>query len=204
MIPTLTNPLGLPQYHRLQYLESTGTQWIDTGLIMSGADFTIEWEADTTDIVYDRTMFGTQCRDPENASNWIWAGQLYCTAAGKYNLYIGRNYKTNISISGGRHTFQLTLASGTVTLLVDGSSAAQITGATYPPQTYPTTLFANNYNGAPQQRPTMKLYGWKAVENGVTVRDMIPVLDKSGVPCMYDQVTRTPKYNAGTGAFNYD
>ena len=203
MIPTITNPLGIPPYKRLQYLASTGTQYIDTGLIMSGADFTIEWEADTTDIVSDRTMFGTQCRDPENASNWVWAGQLYCTAAGKYNLYIGRNYKTNISISGGRHTFQLSLASGTVTLLVDGNSAAQISNVQYPPQTYATILFGNNYDNRPQQRPSMRFYRWKVTENGVPVRNMIPILDHSGVPCMYDTVTRTLKYNAGTGTFNY-
>ena len=37
--------------------------------------------------------------------------------------------------------------------------------------------------------------------NNILVRDFIPVLDKDGVPCMYDKVTVQFFYNQGTGQF---
>ena len=33
--------------------------------------------------------------------------------------------------------------------------------------------------------------------------DLVPALDPTGRPCMFDLVTRTPFYNAGTGEFLY-
>lgn len=38
-------------------------------------------------------------------------------------------------------------------------------------------------------------------QNTQVTRDLIPALDPTGSPCMYDTVTRTPFYNSGTGAF---
>ena len=194
----------LPYSTKLSYLESTGTQYVDTGLVMSGADFSIDWEVDTTDITTDRTMFGAQHLDPDGtASDWIWSGQLYCSAEEKYTLLVGKNYQFNISIEAGRHVCNLFLANGTATLLVDGVQKAQISNVVYPAQVHSTTLFANNFGGRPQQKPAMRLYRWKLTENGSAARDLIPVLDKSGVPCMYDRVTNRLFYNAGTGTFNY-
>ena len=49
----------------------------------------------------------------------------------------------------------------------------------------------------------MFLDDWKYWRNGTLAQHLIPVLDRSGVPCLYDTVTRTLIYNAGTGTFNY-
>ena len=47
----------------------------------------------------------------------------------------------------------------------------------------------------------VKFYYLKLYDNDILVRDMIPVLDKDGVPCMYDKVENKFYYNAGTGDF---
>lgn len=39
--------------------------------------------------------------------------------------------------------------------------------------------------------------------SGTLIHDFIPCLDDSNVPCMYDWVTDTTKYNGGTGSFLY-
>lgn len=39
------------------------------------------------------------------------------------------------------------------------------------------------------------------VENQI---DLIPAIDPSGVPCMYDLISRQPLYNQGTGEFLYE
>lgn len=46
-----------------------------------------------------------------------------------------------------------------------------------------------------------KYYRVKFYKRDFLIRDMIPVLDKDGVPCMYDKVERKFYYNAGTGDF---
>ena len=46
-----------------------------------------------------------------------------------------------------------------------------------------------------------KLYYFQIYDNGTLVRDMIPVLDENGVPCMLDKVGGQFYYNAGTGSF---
>ena len=47
----------------------------------------------------------------------------------------------------------------------------------------------------------VRLYYFQLYDNDILIRDFIPVLDKNGVPCMYDKVERKFYYNAGTGQF---
>ena len=46
-----------------------------------------------------------------------------------------------------------------------------------------------------------RVYKFKLTDNDVLVRDMIPVLDMDGTPCMYDKVEGKFYYNQGTGQF---
>ena len=46
-----------------------------------------------------------------------------------------------------------------------------------------------------------KCYYVKMTREGKVVADFIPALAPTGVPCMFDTVTRKPFYNKGTGAF---
>lgn len=41
----------------------------------------------------------------------------------------------------------------------------------------------------------MNIYDCKIYDNDVLVRDIIPVLDKNGVACMYDKVNKKFYYN---------
>ena len=49
----------------------------------------------------------------------------------------------------------------------------------------------------------LQVYGAKITLNNELVRDYIPVLDKNGVPCLYEKVERKFYYNQGTGDFLY-
>ncbi|MBP5717864.1 MAG: hypothetical protein J6X53_02640, partial [Abditibacteriota bacterium] len=49
----------------------------------------------------------------------------------------------------------------------------------------------------------MRLYSWKYWRGGTLAQHLVPVLDRQDVPCLYDTVSRTLKYNAGTGTFDY-
>ena len=63
-------------------------------------------------------------------------------------------------------------------------------------------LFAHNMgNGRIEQRSSYKNYGFKITQDGVLVRDYIPIKDYNGVACMYDLVTKQIFYNSGSGNF---
>lgn len=49
----------------------------------------------------------------------------------------------------------------------------------------------------------IRCYSFK-IYNDTLVRDYIPVLDKDGVPCLYDKVEDKFYYNQGTGEFLYE
>lgn len=44
---------------------------------------------------------------------------------------------------------------------------------------------------------------WKLYKDNVLKNHLVPCLDEVGSPCMYDLVTKTTFYNAGTGEFSY-
>lgn len=48
------------------------------------------------------------------------------------------------------------------------------------------------------------IYQFKHMKNGVLVTDMIPCLDKNGIPCMFDTVSKKTFYNKGTRGFLYE
>ena len=58
-------------------------------------------------------------------------------------------------------------------------------------------------NGTSRLKSISRIYDFKIYENGNIVMNLIPCLDPSGVPCMYDTISRTTFYNAGTGQFTY-
>lgn len=69
---------------------------------------------------------------------------------------------------------------------------------------YPLYLFTINLAGVRANVMRFKVYYFKAWENDILVRDMIPVLDWNDRPCMYDKVSGELFYNQGTGEFKYE
>lgn len=62
------------------------------------------------------------------------------------------------------------------------------------------TIFGTTGNNfaLPQRKRT-----YKQKINGVLVYDLLPCLDDTGAPCMYDRVSKTAFYNSGSGDFTY-
>ena len=195
MIPTLTNPLGIsPAYgRRLQYLESTGTQYIDTGIAPDFAN------GDRTEIrfygaAYSGSapcIFGSRESGVRNAVYLLVNSLLVADADGYSSITIA-------NLATGDHALSINDTTGTPDG-VDLTIPRRVTCG------LPLFLFAlNNYGtGTYGIYSGMKLYDWKYWHNGTLAQHLVPVLDRSGVPCLYDTVTRTLIYNAGTGAFNY-
>ena len=191
-------------YNSIEYLESTGTQWIDTGFKFTGNVVKYDLVYVIPAALQDKTLFGAS----DNNVNWsglqyyygndginnqlrngLYVGGLSWSATSQdtigttyvYSLTVDRNNLTwNRSKNGSTNSGTFT---GTVTSNVN------------------VTLFAHNMGNSVVQRAAYRVYSFKITQDGVVVRDFVPAKDASGVACMYDKVSGTFFYNAGSGNF---
>ena len=183
----------LPYSRKLAYIESTGTQYIDTGVKPDYAN------GDSIEIqAYRASYTGLQpclygSREIDNL-NGIYAMptaigladnvgfQLISTPYEQGN-YSSKVNNTNIIVNGVTYTTPKQVTCGLPVFIFTLNN-------------YGTEVYGK-YSG-------MKLYEWKYYQNGALKQSLIPVLDSNSVPCLYDEVGRTLIYNAGTGTFNYN
>lgn len=186
-------------YTPLSYLESTGTQYIDTNYAFKD---NFAWEITFEGITDSATLFGGRTSSVRTAILFQLASpkSTVCPIAG----FNGTTTPFKFSdLSTGKHTVKLSIASNKGSAWVDGTqlynnesfTGSYISGTTQ-------ALFADKYNdGSFKELTSSKVYSLKMWQNGELVRNFIPVLDANGVPCMYDKTNDAYYYNSGTGSF---
>ena len=181
-------------YTPIEYIENNGNMTINTGIIVG--DNTVTFSADLQPVsgFNDGNMGLFQCgNDGVNFGGSASIG-VYQNKWGM--LLPGKDFNLFTDVTANRIQFDFT---------VDNSSAS-VTGDLN------KTTISDNYAYGEQWRSNdchmiaknslkIKLYSAKMYINNTLVRDMIPVLDPDGVPCMYDKVSDQFFYNAGTGSF---
>lgn len=194
-------------YTQLEYLESSGTQYINTGFKMSSGGKT---ETKAMYIAFSSgqcTVFGCQnAASPWNVCFLRTSGadgtlQFYVTEVRigqSPTVYISTNtvyeataeYDATTSTSrlSFRHALEDTVATGTNTTS---------------PADYPLFLFACNTAGSVEHQSTARIYYFNAYNaSGEPARRMYPARRNSdSVLGMYDTVNNTFYTNAGTGTF---
>lgn len=173
---------------RVAYIESIGTQWIDTN-VLSNENCKVEVEFSGSLTIGNRTAYGSN-------EFRISANELNSTISLAYGSDI--NMIENIDLSE-KHTVEF---NGTGEFKLDGelihSSTANVSSW------YNIYMFKVNQNGTliggsnPQ-----KIYECKIWQGEELVRWFIPTSISNRVACMYDKVSKTHYYNKGTGDFAY-
>ena len=183
------------------FIESTGTQAINTLAQYTSDVFEIEWRAIDTTTSGNTTLFACTSVSP-------YSGGLYGTNSSR-KYYIGTtgdrqlNYSSN---DGLIHSWKLTSDGTDVTLYKDGTQVGQITASGIA-KNLDIFLFCGGYSGTSSsssltQFAKWKLYGWKFTSNSTLVRNFLPVKNTSTSEyAMYDTVTKTIYHNSGTGSF---
>lgn len=176
----------------LEYIETSGTQYIDTGVVATG--YTTA-QGVFSDIPY-----------PDSGSIVLF-GSRYDT--GGYKLFSANVYSTNFKFfyasSSGILDIYQTPSTAVVTLSpTEGRTNSYKGSLTSTKQDYinPIYIFRRSCPSGvdPLACPSGRLHSFKVWEGETLVRDMVPYR-KNGVVCMYDKVSQTYFYNAGTGAF---
>ena len=183
---------GWLAYTPIEYLESSGTQWIDTLYKPNGLT-SIEIEAQFLKIDAIYWIFGSR----ETASSNIFTlgvnGPLNQYIFG-YASNIGNGFSKIPEVDTNKHFFK------------HDKGACYIDKTRYD---YKTTdfqtqrnlyLFANNYT-TNMGKATARIYSCRIYDNNILIRDFIPALDENEIPCMLDLIEKKFYYNAGAGDF---
>lgn len=173
----------LPYDAEVEYIESTGTQWIDTGInlrqkVVMSANVSITKSITTNSIIfgasYDNSTVPKFQIGINSSNKWLSANTSY------YSYY---------EITGGG-----TVSLNTKYTPIVAAKATQASDATI-------YIFArNNDGGSMLPIDGLRLYGAYITSGGLVVRDFIPVRIGT-VGYLYDRVSGSLFGNSGTGSF---
>ena len=180
-------------FKRVEYLESTGTQYIDTGL-KGNLNTKIEAKVYSAKISSDSGYciagdFTTSTKAITMPFNFVSDG-LYSRFGDKY-------ITTGIQQQDGTYTFAVDKAG----YYVNGTKIANFNTTTS--FTTDNNLMLFGFTGLGRNYLVGKIYYCKIWNDTTLVANFIPALDTTNTPCMYDTVTQTAFYNQGTGQFTY-
>lgn len=194
---------GVPYDAEIGYLESTGTQWIDTLFTATGG-CVMEFRFFTADCGVYSSPMGSHSTISTNYynRNAVILNAVNKVSFSKCEKYGVINLGNNVDLSTDFHTYRFDSRGYNRIGLVDGTEVVnELTEGVLAPDST-VLMWKYDWNG----NIVSGKFAWARVQNanGELVRDFIPVRVGSGanaVGYMYDRVTRKLFGNKGTGSF---
>lgn len=209
-------------YTKLEYIQSTGTQYIDTGYYWQHENIEIDFDGTVTSNSSYQSLFGNEeyTQSSGNARNFsgiphgsnsnysIYLGStsygtVETTLGTRFKLKIQTTTNKNVKVYKDNNPIIDTTYTGTVMAKQNAyvqSSAQSEVGNIF--------IFANHNtyrgttNNAFQNIGGMKLYSFKLYDNNTLVRNFVPAVRNSdNKPGLYDEVNDVFYTNSGTGEF---
>lgn len=186
-------------YTELEYLEGTGTQWINTALKTT--------DDSEVEIQFSFTEEGTKAIYGARTEFNHGVAILTLNSTNMYHQFSAQS-KDDFIIENINDDSIITAINNinTCTFIIDGQDPKIYTnfksdkigvGDIY--------LFTTNKDGSGADSRCFvgKIYSYKHYRNGVLVQNLIPVLDPMNTPCMYDTLSQMYLYNSGKNEFLY-
>ncbi len=188
--------MSLPSgYTRLEYIESTGTQYIDTGFKPTSQKVRLVGRLAFKDASGVQSPFGAQTNSAWMLMLWTNGAALYANCGLSNSFALG-----SIPTAGTVADYDLTANNGALALTIGG--ATHTFSYTSPLlASLPFLLFACNTNGAAGSHARLRLESFKIYDNDALVRDFIPCKNASGVIGLWDDANSVFYSNAGSGTF---
>ena len=183
---------GLPEgYTALEYIQSSGTQYIDTGRKLT----------QDSDITIDFSIFGEKYR-----SAGIF-GSRESASKNNLTLFLDNDARFIVDFSEYRqHRFMMVASSEQTKIRMNKAgvwvndilktSWSDVADFETPTNGLIFDVGNNNWTG---NKAVMRLYGYTDGD----VQQLVPCLDANGVPCLYDLIGKTTLYNQGSGSFTW-
>lgn len=185
------------EYQQVEYIESTGTQYIDSGVpLKNGLKIVVDWVYKDADSGNNYT--GGHIGSPGN--RWLIGSQRQ-----KYYYFAVGTANTSTEFRlGNRDVIEAYWKDKNSYIIVnDVKSTVKYEQYTLSDASdYTFYIGAVNRDGNATLKPKLKVYSWKFYQDDVLIRDLIPCYRKSdNVIGMYDIVNNSFYTNKGTGVF---
>ena len=177
-------------YTKLEYIESTGTQYIDT-----------EFKPNNNTRVKMDSRFKSK---PSGNNAGLFGSRTTANNKNYALLFIPSTFRSDYN-NVYDQTWSVSAITRRVydknkeTTIIDGI-AKSYTNSTFQTD-YAMVLFALNAAGTIQWYASMILYSCQIYDNGNLIRDFVPCIDPTGTVGLYDVVGAKFYSNAGTGVF---
>ena len=183
----------LPEgYTALEYIQSSGTQYIDTGRkLTQDSDITIDFMI-VGEINRSAGMFGS--RESAYEKN---LAMFQTTSPNAFNVDFSEYQKHRFTAASSLERTKIR-ANKTGVWVNDilRTSWSDVADFETPTNGLIFDVGNNNWSG---NKAVMRLYSYT---DGDAQR-LVPCLDTNGVPCLYDLIGKTALYNQGTGSFTW-
>ena len=184
---------GLPDgYTALEYIQSSGTQYIDTGRkLTQDSDITIDFSI-VGEINRSAGIFGSRQSASKNNLTLFQNADVK-VLSGDFSEYQKHRFTAASSLE--RTKIRMNKAGVWVNDILKKSWSDVADFET------PTNglIFDVGNNNWTNSKAVMRLYSYT---DGNAQR-LVPCLDANGVPCLYDLIGKTALYNQGAGSFTW-
>ena len=181
-----------PGYTKLNYIQSSGTQYINTDMLVTTLGTNQKWFVDFEFTSTSGTTYVIGCYN----SNYCYIGRT----STQYRVQAGSSSKTVNTSDTGRHSMLLDFNSAS--FFVDNVS--QITGISVATSgiTAPIHLLCRTNGSTYAGQASGKLYGCQIMQtDGTVVADFVPCKNPSNEIGLYDKIRQRFFGNSGTGSF---
>ena len=184
----------LPYAYEVEYLESKGNQYIDTGYVLQSANLAIDMNIETGTIPNSEAGIIGNYKGGSATNAFVigfWQGQAFLYS--KSDKADTNVLNTNVAPNTKMH-IQANYDSD------NNTKSMEINGIKKENNAYtvddfsdePITIFKGN---ATLAKASMKLYDCKIYDDGILVKDYIPVVDHNGRTALYDKVNEELVYD---------
>ena len=186
------------EYQQVEYIQSTGEQYIDTGVIGSdkincSADFMLLELTSNNNVLSSGKSGGEIAR-----------GYLISTSGTNYfrlgygSQLVSSNVLAEINT---KYHWETEISTSTQRVILNNSEILSIISSQTFTVGYSLYIFANNQNGAMGNSSIARLYSLQLTDNSVLIRNFIPCYRKfDSKPGLYDTINSVFYTNANTSA----
>ena len=185
-------PVETP-YTQLEYIESSGTQYIDTGFKPNNnTRAVVDFEFTKTTTNYQGVIASrTSASGSDRFCFWLAPNNVFRSDLASGNI----SFEAKNQVVGVRFVLD---KNKNVCTMSDGTSVTNTSGTFT--SSYSLYLFGGNTKGTVGEYANMKLYSCQIYDNDVLVRDYVPCLYEGEIG-LWDKVEKKFYGNSGTGSF---
>ena len=193
---------GLPEgYTAVNYLQSSGTQWIEMGVAPNqNTKAVLKIKINNFNGMDGSSLIGS--RTDTNSNDQFFT---YLDVYGSTRFLFRMDGQTQAISWTGLTTDKIyTVTLSGTEMKAELEDGTTVFSKTFSVSDFESTVTMALFKSKPLNRGFRgRIYSCKHYSGDELIQDFQPCLDTEGVPCMFDFVSQKPFYNVGTGSFTW-